>query len=96
MPTLRRTSSSISPFFGSPDPCYGIMRHDYNDFDYNMIKDMHVVSCFIKEWGDIVIMLKDDTKVDLRSFPKFREIAKYCLAMAQKPFILIETRPKAF
>ncbi|KAG4937221.1 hypothetical protein JHK85_052140 [Glycine max] len=69
---------------------------DYNDFDYNMIKDMHVVSCFIKEWGDIVIMLKNDTKVDLRSFPKFREIAKYCLAMAQKPFILIETRPKAF
>lgn len=36
---------------------------------------------FIGEWGDVIITLKDGTKVDLRSVPKFREIAKYCLSM---------------
>ncbi|WJX54337.1 hypothetical protein P8452_40233 [Trifolium repens] len=39
---------------------------------------------FIGEWGDIVITLKDGTKIDLRSVPKFREIAKYCLSMKDK------------
>ncbi|CAA6659533.1 unnamed protein product [Spirodela intermedia] len=52
------------------------------DFSYKVIKDVQVVPRFIGEWGDIVITLKDGTKVDLRSVPKFREIAEYCLYMA--------------
>ncbi|GMH31156.1 hypothetical protein Nepgr_032999 [Nepenthes gracilis] len=69
---------------------------DRSDFSYQVIKDVKVVPRFIGEWGDIVITLKDGTKVDLRSVPKFREIAEYCLSMAEKPLQLKESRPKGF
>ncbi|CAA7395848.1 unnamed protein product [Spirodela intermedia] len=60
----------------------GFTGQDRSDFSYKVIKDVQVVPRFIGEWGDIVITLKDGTKVDLRSVPKFREIAEYCLYMA--------------
>ncbi|KAK2439506.1 NAD(P)-linked oxidoreductase superfamily protein [Trifolium repens] len=59
----------------------GLTGEDRSDFSYSVIKDVQVVPRFIGEWGDIVITLKDGTKIDLRSVPKFREIAKYCLSM---------------
>ncbi|XP_043707556.1 uncharacterized protein LOC122656924 [Telopea speciosissima] len=62
----------------------GLTGQDRSDFSYKVIKDVQVVPRFIGEWGDIVITLKDGTKVDLRSVPKFREIANYCLSMADK------------
>ncbi|XP_018817710.1 uncharacterized protein LOC108988799 [Juglans regia] len=75
----------------------GLTGQDRSDFSYTVIKDVQVVPRFIGEWGDIVITLKDGTKVDLRSVPKFREIAKYCLAMAEKPVDLKERgKPKGF
>ncbi|KAE9605510.1 hypothetical protein Lal_00025504 [Lupinus albus] len=74
----------------------GFTGQDRSDFSYNVIKDVQVVPRFIGEWGDIIITLKDGTKVDLRSVPKFREIAKYCLDMAQKSVVLKETEPKGF
>ncbi|VFQ95236.1 unnamed protein product [Cuscuta campestris] len=66
------------------------------DFSYKVIKEVQVVPRFIGEWGDIVITLKDGTKVDLRSVPKFREIAKYCLSMTDQPVLLKDTNPKRF
>ncbi|XP_072992835.1 uncharacterized protein [Typha latifolia] len=60
----------------------GFTGQDRSDFPYASVKDVQVVPRFIGEWGDIVITLKDGTKVDLRSVPKFREIADYCLFMA--------------
>ncbi|KAK2636253.1 hypothetical protein Ddye_031045 [Dipteronia dyeriana] len=74
----------------------GLTGQDRSDFSYNVIKDVQVVPRFIGEWGDIVITLKDGTKVDLRSVPRFREIAKYCLSMADKPAVLKETGNKGF
>ncbi|XP_054799559.1 uncharacterized protein LOC129303977 [Prosopis cineraria] len=74
----------------------GLTGQDRSDFSYKVIKDVQVVPRFIGEWGDVVITLKDGTKVDLRSVPKFREIAKYCLAMAEKPVVLRESGPKGF
>ncbi|KAI4328407.1 hypothetical protein L6164_020764 [Bauhinia variegata] len=74
----------------------GLTGQDRSDFSYKVIKDVQVVPRFIGEWGDIVITLKDGTKVDLRSVPRFREIAKYCLSMAEKPVVLKETGPKGF
>lgn len=62
----------------------GFTGQDRSDFSYKVIKDVQVVPRFIGEWGDIIITLKDGTKVDLRSVPKFREIAAYCLSMAGK------------
>lgn len=69
---------------------------DRSDFSYKVIKDVQVVPRFIGEWGDIIITLKDGTKVDLRSVPKFREIANYCVSMAEQPVVFKETGPKGF
>ncbi|KAM4110112.1 hypothetical protein ACJW30_03G170000 [Castanea mollissima] len=74
----------------------GLTGQERSDFSYNVIKDVQVVPRFIGEWGDIIITLKDGTKVDLRSVPKFREIAKYCLSMAENPEVLKEDGPKGF
>ncbi|KAK7832459.1 hypothetical protein CFP56_026528 [Quercus suber] len=74
----------------------GLTGEERSDFSYNVIKDVQVVPRFIGEWGDIIITLKDGTKVDLRSVPKFREIAKYCLSMAENPKVLKEEGPKGF
>lgn len=74
----------------------GLSGEDRSDFSYKVIKDVQVVPRFIGEWGDIIITLKDGTKVDLRSVPKFREIAKYCLSMAQESVVLKENGPKGF
>lgn len=68
-----------------------ISGEERSDFSYDVITDVQVVPRLIGEWGDLIITLKDGTKVDLRSVPKFREIAKYCLAMADQ-----ETGTKAF
>lgn len=62
----------------------GLTGQDRSDFSYKVIKDVQVVPRFIGEWGDVIITLKDGTVVDLRSVPKFREIAKYCLSMVDK------------
>lgn len=59
-----------------------ISGEERSDFSYDVIREVQVVPRLIGEWGDVIITLKDGTKVDLRSVPKFREIAKYCLAMA--------------
>ncbi|KAL3654213.1 hypothetical protein CASFOL_003894 [Castilleja foliolosa] len=74
----------------------GLTGQERSDFSYEVIKDVQVVPRFIGEWGDVIITLKDGTKVDLRSVPKFREIAKYCLSMADKPVVLKESGPKGF
>lgn len=61
----------------------GLTGGDRTDFPYSAIIDVQVVPRLVGEWGDIVISLKDGTKVDLRSVPKFREIADYCLPMKE-------------
>ncbi|KAK4339275.1 hypothetical protein RND71_040737 [Anisodus tanguticus] len=62
----------------------GLTVQDWSDFSYKVIKDVQVVPRFIGEWGDVIITLEDGTILDLRSVPKFREIAKYCFSMADK------------
>ncbi|KAE8673231.1 homeobox-leucine zipper family protein [Hibiscus syriacus] len=74
----------------------GLTGEDRSDFSYKVIKDVQVVPRFIGEWGDVIITLTDGTKVDLRSVPRFREIAKYCLSRAEKPVVLKETGAKGF
>lgn len=74
----------------------GLTGQERSDFSYDVVKDVQVVPRFIGEWGDVIITLRDGTKVDLRSVPKFREIAKYCLAKAEKPLVLKEAGPKGF
>ncbi|XP_078433102.1 NAD(P)-linked oxidoreductase superfamily protein [Wolffia australiana] len=76
----------------------GFTGQDRSDFSYKSIKDVQVVPRFIGEWGDIVITLKDGTVVDLRSVPKFREIANYCTQMAAEDAKISaeDSKPKGF
>ncbi|XP_068638404.1 uncharacterized protein [Aristolochia californica] len=76
----------------------GLTGQDRSDFSYKVIKKVQVVPRFIGEWGDIVITLTDGTKVDLRSVPRFREIAEYCLLMAdkQQESVSAVDQPKGF
>ncbi|KAL6660049.1 hypothetical protein ACP70R_002171 [Stipagrostis hirtigluma subsp. patula] len=60
----------------------GLSGADRTDFPYSSVTSVVVVPRFIGEWGDIIITLKDGTKVDLRSVPRFREVADYCRTMA--------------
>ncbi|GJN08945.1 hypothetical protein PR202_ga26906 [Eleusine coracana subsp. coracana] len=60
----------------------GLSGADRTDFPYSSVTSVVVVPRFIGEWGDIIITLKDGTKVDLRSVPRFREVADYCRSMA--------------
>ncbi|KAH7290823.1 hypothetical protein KP509_30G065900 [Ceratopteris richardii] len=62
----------------------GLTGSDRKDFSYKVIKDVKYVPRFIGEWGDIVITLTDGTQVELKSVPRFREIAQYCLDRAGK------------
>ena len=57
----------------------GLAGSERKDFSYNVIKDVKYVPRFIGEWGDVVITLSDGTQVELKSVPKFKEIARYCL-----------------
>ncbi|KAK9116827.1 hypothetical protein Sjap_015774 [Stephania japonica] len=69
----------------------GLTGQDRTDFSYKVVKDVQVVPRFVGEWGDIVITLKDGSKVDLRSVPKFRDVAQYCRDMARS-----DDMPKGF
>ena len=60
----------------------GLSGADRTDFPYSSVTSVVVVPRFIGEWGDIIITLRDGTKVDLRSVPRFREVADYCRSMA--------------
>lgn len=60
----------------------GLSGADRTDFPYSSVTSVVVVPRFIGEWGDIIITLRDGTKVDLRSVPRFREVADYCRNMA--------------
>lgn len=62
----------------------GLTGEDRKDFSYEVIKDVQYIPRFIGEWGDMVITLKDGTKVEMKCIPKFREISKYCLEKAGK------------
>lgn len=62
----------------------GLTGSDRKDFSYKVVKDVKYVPRFIGEWGDVVITLSDGTQVELKSVPRFREIAQYCLDRAGK------------
>ncbi|KAL2349281.1 hypothetical protein Fmac_003281 [Flemingia macrophylla] len=74
----------------------GLTGQERSDFGYGVVKDVQVVPRFVGEWGDVIITLKEGTKVDLRSVPRFREIANYCLSMAQQTQLSNPTQPKGF
>lgn len=59
----------------------GWMGRDQTDIIYNEVKSIIRVPRGLGIWGDIVITLKNGTRLEMRAVPKFREI---CDFMAQK------------
>jgi hypothetical protein len=59
----------------------GWMGRDRTDIIYTDIVKIVTVPRGIGLWGDIVITLKNKSRLELRAMPKFREISDY---MAQK------------
>ncbi len=55
----------------------GWMGRTRSDIIYSEISHLVTVPRGLGLWGDMVITLKDGSKLELRSLPKFREVAAY-------------------
>ncbi|WP_035984985.1 PH domain-containing protein [Leptolyngbya sp. KIOST-1] len=55
----------------------GWMGRDRTDLIYNEISKIVTVPRGIGLWGDMVVTLKDGSRLELRSMPRFREIYDY-------------------
>ena len=54
---------------------------------YNKVKEIRSVPRGLGYWGDMVLVLKDDSKLEMRSVPKFRETEKFILERINAPKI---------
>ncbi len=55
----------------------GWMGRDRTDIVYGDIVDAVTVPRGLGFWGDMVVILKDGSKLELRSLPRYREIYEY-------------------
>ncbi|MBE9160186.1 PH domain-containing protein [Nodosilinea sp. LEGE 06152] len=55
----------------------GWMGRDRTDLIYNEISKIVTVPRGIGLWGDMVVTLKDGSRLELRSMPRFREVYEY-------------------
>jgi len=55
----------------------GWMGRDRSDIVYSEIKKVVTVPRGLGAWGDMVITLKDGSRLELRSVPKFRQLYDY-------------------
>jgi Bacterial PH domain len=55
----------------------GWMGKDRTDLVYSEITDARTIPRGLGFWGDMVVILKDGSKLELRSLPRYREIYDY-------------------
>ena len=55
----------------------GWMGRDRSDIVYSEIKKVVTVPRGLGAWGDMVVTLKDGSRLELRSVPKFRQVYDY-------------------
>ncbi|GAB4474318.1 MAG: hypothetical protein OHK0037_35150 [Elainellaceae cyanobacterium] len=55
----------------------GWMGRDRSDVIYSEMSSVVAVPRGLGSWGDMVVTLKDGSRLELRSMPKFRETASY-------------------
>jgi Bacterial PH domain len=55
----------------------GWMGRDRTDLIYNEISKVVTVPRGLGLWGDMVVTLKDGSRLELRSMPRFREVYDY-------------------
>ena len=46
---------------------------------YSQVKELRAVPRGFGSWGDMVLVLKDDSRLEIRSIPNFRDTEKYIL-----------------
>jgi nitrogen fixation protein len=63
----------------------GWMGRDRSDIIYSEIAGVVSVSRGIGLWGDMVVTLKDGSRLELKAVPKFRDIAAYIEEKAKVP-----------
>ena len=57
----------------------GWMGPDKTQVVYSQISDVRTVPRGFGAWGDMVLVLKDGARLELRSMPRFREVEDYIL-----------------
>ena len=57
----------------------GWMGRDRTQVVYSQIKDVRSIPRGLGGWGDMVLILKDDAKLEMRSVPRFRETEAFIL-----------------
>jgi len=55
----------------------GWMGRDRSDIIYREVDNIVTVPRGLGAWGDMVVTLKDGSRLELRAVPKFRDIANY-------------------
>jgi hypothetical protein len=55
----------------------GWMGRDRSDIVYSEVKKVVTVPRGLGAWGDMVVTLKDGSRLELRAVPKFRELYDY-------------------
>ena len=57
--------------------CGGWMGNDKTQVVYSQISEVRTVPRGFGAWGDMVLVLTDGSRLELRSMPRFREIESY-------------------
>ena len=63
----------------------GWMGKDKTQVVYSQISEVRTVPRGFGAWGDMVLVLKDGARLELRSMPRFREVEAYILKRISSP-----------
>ena len=64
--------------------CGGWMGNDKTQVVYSQISEVRTVPRGFGAWGDMVLVLKDGARLEMRSLPRFREVEAYILERINK------------
>ena len=64
--------------------CGGWMGNDKTQVVYSQISEVRTVPRGFGAWGDMVLVLNDGARLEMRSMPRFREVEAYILERMNK------------
>ena len=64
--------------------CGGWMGNDKTQVVYSQISEVRTVPRGFGAWGDMVLVLNDGARLEMRSLPRFREVEAYILEQINK------------
>ena len=64
--------------------CGGWMGNDKTQVVYSQISEVRTVPRGFGAWGDMVLVLNDGARLEMRSLPRFREVEAYSLERINK------------